>query len=88
MKAETSGARNARDFQTPWRKKDLTPVRLQWSRGETIDRNIEKSYRECKRYAYCMGGAWIDTNDTSSSGKNHTESHTGTGFEYIETSMQ
>ena len=28
-------------------------------------------------------GAWIDTNDTCSSGeKNHTASHTGTGFKY------
>ena len=27
-------------------------------------------------------GAWIDTNDTYTGGKDHTESHTGTGFEY------
>ena len=51
-------------------------------RGVTINRNIEKSYHNCLRYAYRIAGAWIDTNDTCSSGKNQTESHTGTDFEY------
>ena len=31
---------------------------------------------------YRITNAWIDTNATCSSGKNHTGSHTGTGFKY------
>ena len=47
------------------------PVNMQpdKTRGVTINQNMEKSYCECKRYAYRIAGAWIDTNDTCSWGK-------------------
>ena len=40
------------------------------SRGVTIHRYMDISYRECQRYAYRIVGACIDTQDIFSSGRN------------------
>ena len=40
------------------------------TRGVTIHRYIDISYRECQRYTNFIAGAWIDTQDIPSGGKN------------------
>ena len=66
----------------------------EWARlsagGVTIYWFFDELYYECQPYTNRIIGAGIDTYNTCSNGRNHTEIHSGTGFEYkyMETTVQ